>query len=512
MGTAAPSPEDLFAKAREHWFNGDFEASLDLAARAAADAPRLAYEAALLRARVFLRLYRNEAALAELEALAPSRDPDECASRDMLTGAALHRLEREGAWALLRAAASRARHPGVRAEAALFMAQALWAEKNLEEAEALVERTLDPSTGIIYARGLELFGWIEDKRERYGVASRLFLESLAALDNAPHGDAYMRAGLLQILGTYAVATPDLRLGRLVRREAKSLAPTSGVRPRWFYVTHNLGGVALLEGDLAAAWDCFETTLAFADSDAKRAVAHTALAETTAAAGDGFVTARHLRAALAAIRRHDWSLSNPDDRTAPLDFSVVAAPIDADASRAAYEIWATFAPSPNRAMALQGDRRTEALRLEAEGTSAAATGRREGTALLAQAQDLWRELGLRHYEARAAFARYRGTRAADALDVATRSLAGVPASTLRARVDTAQGGGAGGSKADDLTPAERRVMLAICEGKTAAAIAASFGRSVNTVRGQTRKVFARMGVRSRAQLVAECARLGLLTPP
>jgi DNA-binding CsgD family transcriptional regulator len=56
-----------------------------------------------------------------------------------------------------------------------------------------------------------------------------------------------------------------------------------------------------------------------------------------------------------------------------------------------------------------------------------------------------------------------------------------------------------------------VMLAICEGKTSKQIAADFGRSFHTIRNQTLKVYATMGVRTRAALVAECARLGLLAP-
>ena len=503
-----PAPQELLARARSDWFHGEFESSLDLAERARREARGLAPEAALLRARVLLRLYRHAEAVRELDALVVSRDPDERATRDMLLGAALHRSEDARGWTLLRSAATAALHPGVRAESALFMAQAYWAEKKLDDAEALLERTLDPSTGIIYARGLELFGWIEDARERYGIATRHFLEALAALDEAPNGDAYMRAGLLQILGSYAVAIPDLRLGRIVRREAASAVPASGLVERWFYLRHNLGMIALLEGDPATAWDHFEATLSRAGSDARRTVAHTALAEATRAGGDSFSASRHLGAAFSALRRHDWREADPDDRTALLDFAVVAAATDASASRAAFDLWSRSEPEPNRAMALHADRRVEALRLEADGASRAALGKRDGAALLAQAQALWRSLGLRHYEARAAFARFRSSRSPDALGEAAAAVRAAPYSTLKALIDAAAGVR---GKADALTPAERRVMLAICAGKTAPEMAASFGRSVNTVRNQTRKVFATMEVRSRSQLVAECARLGLLPP-
>jgi DNA-binding CsgD family transcriptional regulator len=502
---SASEGRDLLASAREHWFSGDFDRSLELAASAAKAGAVFRSEAALLRARVYLRRYQNDLAAEELQSVKNLSDADERATRDMLFGAALHRMENSEGWKLLRAAASEAKHAAVRSESALFMAQAHWAEGALHDAESLLERSLDPDTGIIYARGLELLGWIEDRRERYGVATRHFLDSLSAVHAAPQDDAYMRAGLVQILGSYAVAIPDLRLGRTVQRETEALPRTSGLSSRRFFVDHNLGMLALLEGDLTRAWELFDQTLFSAGTDDRRAIAHTTLATMTLAAGEIAAARRHVGAALRAVRAHDWSASNPDDRNAPLDLAIVAAPIDELGSRAAYEEYRRMNPAPNIAMALERDRRVEALVFEADGTSALAVGKRDGLSALRRAEDLWRELGLRHYEARAALTRYRATGAVDALETARRCLHAAPAAWLNARIYSP----ATAPKAEALTPAEHRIMMAICEGKSAAAIAATFGRSTHTVRNQTRKVFKVMEVQSRAQLVAECARLGLL---
>jgi len=61
-------------------------------------------------------------------------------------------------------------------------------------------------------------------------------------------------------------------------------------------------------------------------------------------------------------------------------------------------------------------------------------------------------------------------------------------------------------------AQKRVMRAICEGKTSREIAQQFGKSVHTVRNQTLSIYRAMNVHTRSALVAECARLGLLTGP
>jgi DNA-binding NarL/FixJ family response regulator len=61
----------------------------------------------------------------------------------------------------------------------------------------------------------------------------------------------------------------------------------------------------------------------------------------------------------------------------------------------------------------------------------------------------------------------------------------------------------------LTAAERRVLGELCKGKKAREIAAGFDRSFNTINNHTRAIFSAFGVRSRASLVAECARLGIL---
>jgi DNA-binding CsgD family transcriptional regulator len=94
-----------------------------------------------------------------------------------------------------------------------------------------------------------------------------------------------------------------------------------------------------------------------------------------------------------------------------------------------------------------------------------------------------------------------------LVIAARALTVAPQSWLYDELERRKS--AASSGVSKLSPAERRVMLAICEGKTSREIAQEFGRSFHTIRYQTLKVYDVMQVQSRTALVAKCAKLGLI---
>jgi DNA-binding CsgD family transcriptional regulator len=72
----------------------------------------------------------------------------------------------------------------------------------------------------------------------------------------------------------------------------------------------------------------------------------------------------------------------------------------------------------------------------------------------------------------------------------------------APVDGARSGGSGRlALLRDLTPREREIALLVCEGCANAEIARELGRSVLTVKTQLNSAFRKLGVRSRARLMA-----------
>ncbi len=134
-------------------------------------------------------------------------------------------------------------------------------------------------------------------------------------------------------------------------------------------------------------------------------------------------------------------------------------------------------------------------------------RADQLAAIRRAATLSREIG-NHYAEVTALLSLLEVEADDAALHRVDQLTGVvPRSWLRRRYEALAERARG---LEQLSPTERRVMYAICEGHSTAEIAERFGRSKNTIRNQTRRVYEVMDVRTRSALVSRCAAMGLLS--
>jgi hypothetical protein len=114
--------------------------------------------------------------------------------------------------------------------------------------------------------------------------------------------------------------------------------------------------------------------------------------------------------------------------------------------------------------LEKDRRVAAIEAMARGSLEAIHERRSGAlAAFGRALEIWSQLGYRYREAVTALLMHEVDGDAKHLAVAARALACAPRSWLSQEVE--QRKSTSSSRLSKLTPAERRVMLAICEGKT-----------------------------------------------
>ncbi len=148
-----------------------------------------------------------------------------------------------------------------------------------------------------------------------------------------------------------------------------------------------------------------------------------------------------------------------------------------------------------------------LEAMARAAQAGARGERDvQRAALERAVAQWRALGDELGELRAALALAEATYDPPALARAGKLTSLVPRSWLRRRYESLAARACGPER---LSRAERRVLDAICQGRSSAEIAERFGRSKNTIRNQTRRVYQVMEVRTRSGLVAKCAAMGLL---
>ncbi|MEA2665357.1 MAG: hypothetical protein QOI11_2301, partial [Candidatus Eremiobacteraeota bacterium] len=203
-------PLSVLRDAREAWQGGEWERSATLLEDFAPASREQRLDGGFLLARATLRAGQPARALAALDDIAPAVDkPDERVTAELLRGAALVALGRadDGLPLLLAAAAPDAGvHASVRAQAGYELARAYWSAGRLDDAESALDAHVSPEADMVYARALELYGWIEVRRERYPIAARHFLDALDALGRSPHRDPAMHASLLYALVTIALDT------------------------------------------------------------------------------------------------------------------------------------------------------------------------------------------------------------------------------------------------------------------------------------------------------------------
>jgi DNA-binding CsgD family transcriptional regulator len=506
---AALTVASALDQARAAWSAGEYENVLRLqGARFDRREDRLA--AAVYQARALLALDRPEGVAAVLErASKEAKSAEETVVSRMLLGAAMTRTnKRERGESLLDEIAATAQRsaPQHVAEIAYYRALSRWSTHRLPEAEEIIESALGSATDVVRSRLLQLLGWIDVRRENYGAAAHEFTAALEELDRSKNTDVKGRARILIALGIIAAETIDLRLGRLVRREYEISAWSDDTRIERYQILGYLSWLSLLEGDVSRAWDERQLAMTLTVDTSYHADALTLAAHVAGIVGDRFSESRYLELAGVLLLRGDQVALDTDRRSTMLTF--VAAPnVDPDAARKVLTLYDRTRPRRTDMLAMEGDRRIDALELMARGKASVTDGRtQQGVAELERALELWTLLTYRLRAALTANTLRMLTGDRRFAQAALDALRNAPKAWLRPALDRR-------TTDDDplgqLTPAERRVLAELCKGKKAREIADGFDRSFNTINNHTRAIFSAFGVRSRAALVAECARLGIL---
>lgn len=498
-------------EARAAWDGGEYERVLRLLGAAKFDRREDRVGSAVMQARALLALDRQDQVAPLLQRASKEvKGPEETVVTQMLHGAALTLSgRREQGEKLLDETAALAKRtsPNVSAEIAYYRALSRWSTHRLPEAEEIVEAALPASRDIHRARLLQLLGWIDVRAENYSGAARQFTAALEELNRAKQSDAQGRARLLHALGIIAAETIDLRLGRLVRREYDANAWSDDNRIERFHVLEYLAWLSLLEGQVARAWDERQRALSLTIDTSYHASALTSAGNIAGIVGDRFSEARYLELAGSLLLRGDQVALDVDRRIAMLAFIASASAANADAARKVLTLYDRTRPRKTDRHAFEGDRRVEGFELYARGRLSLIEGRtQQGIAELEKALALWSRLGYRLRVAITANALRSATGDPRYAQTALEALRNAPNAWLRTALER-------GSDDDNplaqLTPAERRVLAELCKGRKAREIADTFDRSFNTINNHTRAIFTAFGVRSRAALVAECARRGIL---
>jgi DNA-binding CsgD family transcriptional regulator len=382
----------------------------------------------------------------------------------------------------------------------------LWSERKLDDAESLVLPALERADAHATSRLEQMLGWIELSREKYVLAGHHFKRALAYYERAGRRDEWFRGRLLQTLSTIAVETIDLDL----QPQLSVTMPFDigkEARAPWFYIMHNRGWLALLAGRQLDGAEAFSISRVLATSKATAALAEVTQANFFRLTACPSAAQSRLQLARRLVGKQQWTSANADERMALLEYVLEAAasdPRSASANLARY-ISGRKRRSPD--LVLENDRRVVALELMAHGAVDAIEGRRASALrALEGALNHWTQLGFRYREALTLLRLHDINGNPRYLERALQAAASAPQSWLSA--DIVERKRRTGNGLANLSHAERRVMFAICEGKTSREIAREFNRSVHTIRNQTLKVYASMGVRSRAALLIEFARLRL----
>jgi len=507
---ALPHPEPLDA-ARAAWDAGEFELLLRGLGGVRFERREDRAASLVLRARALLAVGRPGEVPALLDAAGDDlKTSDETIVSQMLLGAALVRTERDDEGERLLETVSGAavrRAPSRVPEIAYYRALRRWGTYRVMEAEEIVEAALPAATGVVRSRLLQLLGWIDVRREAYASAAHDFTAALDELDKTRETDAKGRAAILHALAFIAAELVDIRLGRVVRREYETNRWTDDTRIERFQVLEHLSWLSLLAGDVERAWDERQLALTLTVDTSYHAIALIHAAKIAGMVGDRFSESRYITLAGALLLRGDQVALDVERRTALLGFATAAGATHVETAQRVMTFYDRSKPRRTAMLAFEGDRRVEALELYARGRVALLSGDpKGGTAALQQSLDLWTRLNYRLRVALTANELRLATGDARYAQIALDALRDAPQAWLRPALE---------QRSDDdlplakLTPAERRVLTALCEGKKAREIAAEFGRSFNTINNHTRAIFTAFGVRNRAGLVAQCARLGLL---
>ncbi len=465
--------------------------------------------ATLLQARALLALDRPADAAALLKRFKDVEGAEESTRATMLLGAALTQTGRRTQGdALLDEAAAAARSlPELAGEIAYHRALSRWSAYALDDADTIVDEALPRARGADRARLLQMLGWIDVRRENYAAAARAFIDALEELDASGAIDVKGRARALHGLAIIAAETVDLRLGRTVRRAYDGTAWGDDTRTEHGVVLGYLAWLSLLEGNVPRAWDECQLVLTLTVDTSRHAGALVEAAGISGFVGDHFAERRYLALASSLLLRGDQVDLDLEQRVAMLQFAAAVPAAELEAAKTVLNLYEHTRARGNATLAFEGDRRVGALEAFARGKVLLADGSaREGIAEMVRALDLWTRFGYRLRAALAANALRWATGERRYAERALDALRSAPAAWMREPLVRR-------TTDDDplaqLTPAERRVLKELCAGKRSREIAAGFGRSFNTINNHTRRIFSVFGVRSRAALVAKCARLGIL---
>ena len=386
--------------------------------------------------------------------------------------------------------------------ATYLLAVDAWEARRYDIAERLIARNI--ASGRNLAESHALRAWIAVRGERYRGAGAHFARALSAMERE---DAEFRHRARIIHGALMIASDvvDLRLGRRARDAYERMAPfwPTTLGTERFNIERCLRGLALLEGDLDAAFAAARAAVVYAPTLAFAALAELYGAELSRTLNDRASREIQLRRAWSHIRAASWGDVDTEQRMTLTTFALEAADSMPAEARKAITMYRSLRAKAKPENALEDDRRVTAFDFWAAGRLSELLQDEAGAIdRYRRSYELWSKLG---YDVRAALV---------ALDLERLTNSGQFRTAVDAVLRRAPQAWIG-SEGDEpihalreLRKAQLEVLVRLLEGFSAKAIAADLDRSHFTVINHTRKIFLAFRVNSRDELFRACRAAGI----
>jgi DNA-binding CsgD family transcriptional regulator len=494
------SPTVLLNRMREAIDEGRFSDAASLYDQQRPNAPA----AALLRAWMYVKKRDYAQAikfLNDLSSLTRAQD----AERLMILGVAHSRSNRfaEADEYFERAAESGAELIRT-GELPYWRARRYLEERRLQEAQALLEevRNAHGDRARIWADWLQ--SGILTHQERYLESALVLMHLLEFLDGLKQEHRDDEVWALHTLATRARELDAPKIRRFVQARVNRQEWTEDFRVNQFQIYKAVAWCHALEGDYFNAFRYLKMAGAIAPSAPWRAMTLLDRAYLAKCVGEGLWSRSELAEAQEILENVSWRATDDEERVAlPLAAELYA---DVDSGRAASYLAKFFEmrDAMNPQLDMRYDDRLSALAEYANGVVQTQLGnRKSASAAFRKAWDVYNAIGYDWRAGRCALRLFELTRNDSWLERAAQKLQNYGGSWLREGLRKISD-----PELPHVTPAQRRVLDLLVEGKTTEQIAKITGTRPFTIQNHIKAMLQAFGVPSRSVLVAEAVKRGV----
>ena len=398
-----------------------------------------------------------------------------------------------------------------RAELCYAEAIVAWMKGDLAKAEAALARGEDASP-YVRGRRIILESWIASKRERYDEHARLMLEGAQVIQSCEEVDVGLLAGATRAICAISREIYSPGLLRSATELYERIDWSDDLSVDHFNAARTLGwGMALQGADrYLDSMRLLHRASSLAPTSAWKVWALLDRAAMKRYAGELSSSSADLYEALELIREVHWAETGDEERAGLLYAAELFAATDVREAASLLSEFSQSSETFSPRIAIRGDRRFEAGTSYYTGVVQQALGdARKAKHFFESAYFVYDEIGYKWRAARTALHLYQVTQDQAWHDAAKQQIRDYPQSWIAHDVREASTG-IGDDGWNRLTPRQREVFNALCEGLTAKKIGERLDCSPNTVRNHIHWIYQAFRVQSQPELITEARKRKLIS--